>query len=133
MLAARVFFGLACVNLALHLAEVPWLAKQANPVTPAGDLYYQLVRTRDELAAVREQNVMLREMLGAGPLDSEAKLMNKYRRLVDLQKAYVTKRLDPADADAADAGAGGAKSSATRPRDANGPDAPGSVDPSGPI
>jgi len=25
---------------------------------------------------------------------SEAKLMNKYRRLVDLQNAYVTKRLD---------------------------------------
>lgn len=69
LLAARAFFVLACVNLALHLVELPWLAKQANPVTPAGDLYYQLVRTRDELTAVREQNVMLREMLGAGPLD----------------------------------------------------------------
>ena len=96
LLVGRVLLGLACANLALHLAEVPWLAKQANPVTPAGDLYYQLVRTRDELAAVREQNVMLRDMLGAGPLDSEAKLMNKYRRLVDLQNAYVTKRIDPA-------------------------------------
>ena len=37
----------------------------AGGVLLAGQLMRQ-VRTRDELAAIREQNVMLRDMLGAG-------------------------------------------------------------------
>ena len=30
---------------------VPWLVKKGNPVTPAGELYDQLVQTSDHIAA----------------------------------------------------------------------------------
>ena len=32
-------------------AQVPWLVKKGNPVTPAGELYDQLVQTSDHIAA----------------------------------------------------------------------------------
>ena len=35
----------------LTLAQVPWLVKKGNPVTPAGELYDQLVQTSDHIAA----------------------------------------------------------------------------------
>ena len=31
-------------------AQVPWLVKKGNPVTPAGELYDQLVQTSDHIA-----------------------------------------------------------------------------------
>ena len=32
-------------------AQVPWLVKKGNPVTPAGELYDQLVQTSDHKVA----------------------------------------------------------------------------------